>query len=52
MGIEDWSMADNLMIESAIAESGGCFVVFDAPPAELFTSLVGFEQCLQRLTAL
>jgi nucleoside 2-deoxyribosyltransferase len=47
--VENWGLADNLMIESGVEISGGCFVVHAAPPGELYTCLDGFETCLKTL---
>ena len=52
MEIEQFGLADNLMLESSIEESGGCFVAYDAPAAERFTDLRGFEQCLAAMKKL
>ncbi|HTW93624.1 MAG TPA: nucleoside 2-deoxyribosyltransferase [Tepidisphaeraceae bacterium] len=49
MALEDWELADNLMLESAIVGSGGCFIVGNAPPGEMFTCLKAFERCLRRI---
>jgi nucleoside 2-deoxyribosyltransferase len=49
MAIEDYAMADNLMIEGGIVSSGGRLVLNDVPVSELFTSLQGCEQCLRYL---
>jgi nucleoside 2-deoxyribosyltransferase len=46
MEIEQFGLADNLMLESSIEESGGCFIKYEAPAAQRFTDLRGFEQCL------
>jgi nucleoside 2-deoxyribosyltransferase len=52
MEIEQFGLADNLMLESSIEESGGCFVAYDAPAVERFTDLRGFEQCLAAMKKL
>jgi len=46
MEIEQFGLADNLMLESSIEESGGCFIAYDAPAKQRFTDLRAFEQCL------
>ena len=50
MYLEDWTLADNLMLESGIVSSGGELVVKAVPDAEIFTNLMGFEACLQKLS--
>ena len=49
MALEDFGLADNLMLESSIARTGGCLVIHNAPPGEAFTALDGFERCLDFL---
>lgn len=49
MEIEPFGLADNLMLESAIAASGGALILHEAPPAERFSDLRGFEKCLKAL---
>lgn len=49
MLIEEWGIADNLMLESGIAASGGCLILEDVPPEVRYTDLRGFERCLARL---
>jgi nucleoside 2-deoxyribosyltransferase len=46
MALEDFGLADNLMLESSITRTGGCLVVHPAPPGRAFTALEGFERCL------
>lgn len=41
-------MADNLMIDGAIAASGGCLITRDLPRDAAWTSLEAFEACLVR----
>lgn len=48
--VEDFGLADNLMIARAIAESGGSFVAIDEPDADAATTLAAlqaFEACLK-----
>jgi nucleoside 2-deoxyribosyltransferase len=49
MMIEEWGIADNLMLESGIAASGGCLILEDVPQEVRYTDLRGFERCLARL---
>ncbi|HEX7250415.1 MAG TPA: nucleoside 2-deoxyribosyltransferase [Burkholderiales bacterium] len=44
--IEDFDGAENLMIEVAIAASGGILVRTAVPPGEEMRDLAGFEACL------
>ncbi|OWK43643.1 nucleoside 2-deoxyribosyltransferase [Fimbriiglobus ruber] len=48
MEVEDWGLADNLMLEGGIHASGGMFAATGSPDAELFTDLRGFENCVRR----
>jgi nucleoside 2-deoxyribosyltransferase len=49
MAIEEWELADNLMLEGGIRASGGRFVVEAAPEGELFTYLGAFQTCVRLL---
>jgi nucleoside 2-deoxyribosyltransferase len=49
MLIENSGLADNLMLESGVELSGGCFVIHGAPANEVYTNLLGFEQCLRMM---
>ena len=55
MSIEDFDMADNLMLDGGIESRGGVFVRRSVPEIERSTSLEAFEACLaiaaQRLLA-
>lgn len=44
--IEDFGLADNLMMAIAISESGSGVVVHDAPSGAEMTDLTAFEACL------
>ena len=44
---EDFEMADNLMIDGALAMQGFMMVRHAAPPEALYTDLTGFEACLK-----
>jgi nucleoside 2-deoxyribosyltransferase len=48
MSIEQFNLVDNLMIDGGISKSGGCIVTLNVPKEELFTSLIGFEECLKK----
>jgi nucleoside 2-deoxyribosyltransferase len=49
MAIEEWDLADNLMLEGGIGASSGRFVVEAAPAGEMFTYLGAFETCVRLL---
>jgi len=49
--IEDFGNADNLMIDAALAAQGFPIIRIDAPPAERYRDLTGFEACLKRAVA-
>jgi nucleoside 2-deoxyribosyltransferase len=51
LAVEDWGLADNLMLETAIAKSGGKLIMRDVPAGELYTNLVAFEECLRAIAA-
>lgn len=44
--IEEFGMADNLMIDGGILRRGGIFVCRDVPAGEVLTSLAVFKECL------
>jgi nucleoside 2-deoxyribosyltransferase len=46
MALEDFGLHDNLMIDGAIAASGGTLVTAAIPPAELWDDLSVFERCI------
>jgi len=48
MEIENFGLADNLMLVGAVEHSGGTLVCFDAPADARFTGLEAFEACLRR----
>lgn len=50
--VEDFGLAENLMIEVAILESGGSLSRRGAPAGEELTHLDGFIACLERARAL
>lgn len=45
MGLEDFGLADNLMVDGGIEASGGVFVRHDSAPGELWRDLAAFERC-------
>jgi len=47
LSIEDFGLADNLMIDGAIAASGGRFFVGDAGAADRWRDLTLFEDCVR-----
>ena len=50
--IEDFGLADNLMIDGAIAASGGRFVRHPCAPDALWRDLSAFEACLELIAKL
>lgn len=46
MDVEQFGLADNLMIEGAMENSGGRMVQMDAPAAQRYTWLTAFEACV------
>ncbi len=49
--IEEFGLADNLMIEGGIHAAGGLFMTHDARPEERYTDLTAFERLLQQLAS-
>ena len=49
ISIENFDMADNLMLDGGIAARGGALVVGNAAPDALYTDLDAFEECLRLL---
>ncbi len=47
MFVEENNFVDNLMVDGCINANSKVLIVEQAPEAELFTFLVGFEKCLQ-----
>jgi nucleoside 2-deoxyribosyltransferase len=50
--IEDFDLAENLMIEAAIQACGGSIVRRTVPPGQELRDLAGFEACLGQAAAL
>jgi nucleoside 2-deoxyribosyltransferase len=51
MGVEDHGLAENLMIEGAVHESGGIVVSVRTKRRDRFTDLAAFEACVQQAAA-
>jgi nucleoside 2-deoxyribosyltransferase len=49
LSLENFEMAENLMLDGGIERRGGVFVVHNARPEELYTDLTGFIDCLERI---
>lgn len=52
MGLEDFGLADNLMIDGGIAAAGGAFERIEVAPGRRWHDLAAFERCCVRLAAL
>ena len=50
--IEDFGLAENLMIAVAINEASGAFVTQEVAPERMLSDLTGFCRCLERARAL
>ncbi len=48
LSIENFDMADNLMLHGGIVRRGGVVVVGDAPEDALYTDLTAFKECLRQ----
>jgi nucleoside 2-deoxyribosyltransferase len=51
MAVEDFGLADNLMIDGGIHEAGGLLVRHDVPEPARWTELSAFEACVRALAA-
>ncbi len=51
MAVEDFGLADNLMMDGAIQEAGGLLIRREVPEAERWTDLTAFEACVKALAA-
>ena len=49
--MEDFDLADNLMIEGGLCESGGRLLVAEEPGEHPFFSARLFQRCVQALAA-
>lgn len=52
LSLEDFEMADNLMLDGGVERRGGIVATHGASPEALYTDLTAFEACLQHLAAL
>ncbi len=52
MLIEDFGLGDNLMIDGAIAASGGVFIRRDCVPDQIWSDISAFESCLAAIRRL
>jgi nucleoside 2-deoxyribosyltransferase len=52
MGVEQFGLAENLMIVSAIHESGGTMVIGQTKRRDRYTDLVAFEECVKQAAEL
>jgi len=48
LAVEDFGLADNLMVEGAVRASGGAWIRSQAPPGSSWSWLVAFEACVER----
>jgi nucleoside 2-deoxyribosyltransferase len=51
LSIENFDMADNLMLHGGVIRRGGVVIVGDAHPDEIYTDLTAFRQCLAAAAA-
>ncbi|MDB5550543.1 MAG: nucleoside 2-deoxyribosyltransferase family protein [Rhizobium sp.] len=51
LSLEDFEMADNLMLDGGVERRGGIVAVHAAAASELYTDLTAFEECLKFLAA-
>jgi nucleoside 2-deoxyribosyltransferase len=51
MAVEDFGLADNLMIDGGIHEASGMLIRREVPEAGRWTDLGGFEACVRMLAA-
>lgn len=47
LSVENFDMADNLMLHGGILRRGGSLIVGDAQPDEIYTDLAAFKECLR-----
>ena len=52
LALESFGCADNLMIDGAVAASGGALELAELPPERRWTDLGAFERCVIRVAAL
>lgn len=51
LSLENFDMADNLMLDGGVERRGGVVVRHDVPEAERYTDTAAFEECLRLLAA-
>jgi nucleoside 2-deoxyribosyltransferase len=51
LSLEDFDMADNLMLDGGVERRGGVVATHSAVQSELYTDLTAFEACLKHLAA-
>jgi nucleoside 2-deoxyribosyltransferase len=52
MGVEQFGLAENLMIESAIHDSGGAIVQARTKKRDRYTDLSAFEECVKQVASI
>ena len=52
MGLEDFGLADNLMVDGGIEASGGAFERQEIAGGDLWRDLTAFERCVRRLAVM
>jgi nucleoside 2-deoxyribosyltransferase len=52
LSLEDFEMADNLMLDGGVERRGGVVATHNAAKGEIYTDLTAFEACLRHLAAL
>lgn len=50
LSLENFDMADNLMLQGGIERRGGALIVHRAAPDRLYTDLTAFEACLKAMS--
>jgi nucleoside 2-deoxyribosyltransferase len=52
MGVEQFGLAENLMIVSAIHESGGAMILGQTKRRDRYTDLAAFEECVRQVAGI
>ncbi len=52
MGVEQFGLAENLMIEAAIHDSGGAIIQAQTKKRDRYTDLSAFEECVKQVAGL
>lgn len=52
MGLEDFGLGDNLMVDGGIEAAGGVFVRADVPPEDHWRDLRAFTRCVRHLAGM